>query len=500
MPPGWKCERVKHLDNIKNLLDQGFQLLGMFDNRKELWSEICAYLDFPKCIEYFNWDWDSKVIVFPRDLKSLAGDWCMYKNNLYKLFFLYNKRPFATGTNVANLTEWILKACWERLRAGSHHELIVCPYELIGTECDDTYKIKFTKELSSTEFEEFKVGWNRALEYEIWTVTDLILESTEQYEKNNPDVSFLDKANAISFVGHVMGRVEMFLGEVDTTLPLFPTSISIKPLIRLFSVDGSQFVMAHELLGTLKKHEMKVERKFEKEVNGMLKLSTLSFEKIEQKVGEDVFKNLDFVEMKMHSLTFSHTPIPTHDGGFCLFAADALHEILMDLILVKKVFQNIQKENQIHVMQFLESLQLYFDAKRGIHFIEMEVVDAIKTLWKTAYDETIQPIASKTEYIDPTIRYNPEVTELEDAIKKLKLDGFLDDIMTYTRKIIEERNPNEPRNLYKSLAKCQINSIIRKIPGIPEFIHNQKACKRMNIVGCKLCQKEVEEVAENEEK
>lgn len=505
IPELWKCDK-NELDNFDTLMDKGSKQLAMFEPPEDISEHILGYMNFPKCLEYFNWNPQSKIAPFPRLHKTLKGDCCMYRNDMYKIFEFWKIFPFRGVPNVTNLAEAIREDCWKRLKAGSHHEMIICPYEPNNKTTDYPYKLAVQGSISDVQFEKFKVEWKAESEKSIGEISDLILESMEKYLRTNPDakLSFKDQANAISWIGYLMERAAKFVKDGDIHLPPLHSAVSInnpKPLFRRFSIDNNHLVMAHELLDTMKKCNMDV-RKLEKEMKGMLNLSTFPFNEIQKKVGKDVFEKLEFVEMEIDLWMFAQTPIPTPDGGFCILAVDALRDLLMDMILAKKVFQNIGEKDWKCVQKFLELMDFYFDTSRGIYFLDMKVVDAVKTLWESAYDNKMNQSLPDPKLIlkkEPE-KFKFDVSELVRTLKFLDLDKFIEDFAEYAVPIherLKEKGCLSPKDMHAAVAQCQINCIAQKIPNIGEFIHNQKACQRMNIVKCEWCQKEAEKPVED---
>ncbi|KAF1746221.1 hypothetical protein GCK72_022674 [Caenorhabditis remanei] len=143
-------------------------------------------------------------------------------------------------------------------------------------------------------------------------------------------------------------------------------------------------------------------------------------------------------------LIFAQTPIPTCDGGYCNLAVDVLRDVLMDIIVAKKVFQTTKEKNWIHIKKFFKSVEKYFDRTRGVYFIDLKNVKTIKELWENEYN-----------------------SHLKHSLSSSKL-------MKTSKK-----------NL--AVVQCQINSLVRKVPTLLEFIHKQGACDRLSIVGCELC-------------
>ena len=228
-------------------------------------------------------------------------------------------------------------------------------------------------------------------------------------------------------------------------------------------------------------------------------LAELKTEKneIEEKIGEAYFAKLEFVDIEITQFLFTQSPIPSvRYDDFCLLAVDALHEILMDMILAKKVFQKITPEDGNIVIEFLESLKFYFDPSKDIFFVDIKVVDAIKTLWEDIYVHRMNQDASKAKLIIKTKSEKFEEKELCKTLDFLELYKFFDNIKGYANKVhknLAGQDALTPRHVHVAVALCQINCLARKVSWMLDFVHMQKACPWFGIVDCERCRDEREE-------
>ncbi|EFO97719.1 hypothetical protein CRE_15975 [Caenorhabditis remanei] len=314
-------------------------------------------------------------------------------------------------------------------------------------------------------------------------MSDVILESLDKHLKTFPvDKSSETISKIISWAGFCMSRVAHCVKLQSIHLPPLNTVTPTKAIIRLFTIEKNNFVMAHELLKTLKTLNGMDVGKFEEEVLKMPELSTLLFREIAQKVDKKVMKNLEFVKVNIKLNMFAQTPIPTHNGGFFILAADAIFDLLMDMIVAKKVFKIIEKKGWIHIKEFFKSMsEFYFDRSRGIYFIDLKDVEIIKNKWEEVY---ITHFKKSSKFV----KKSKKTTGLKETLKFLELDNCFGDIMKYADCICSKSHKNlSPHALQKSILCCQVNSLVRKVPMVLEFIHNQGSCDRLAIIECELC-------------
>ncbi|KAF1754318.1 hypothetical protein GCK72_020878 [Caenorhabditis remanei] len=463
IPPTWKFDENKtRVKNIQSLLKGG--QLNMFEHAEQLEIQIGDYMCFPKNVEYFKMDPFERIAPTPMEYLSLKKKEYIHKSDLCLMFDYDEIFPEAGWQRSA--ADWILNECWTKMQFGDHHEMIVNPdmekiIEEINKALDQQDSV--IKTLNTSQKATFYETFSDKMPVKT-VMSDFILGCMEDIVEQYPVKKYsAELSRILAGVALVMEAVEDFVRNESIHLPPLNSVPLTKPVIRLFSIDKNRFVMAHELLKTLKNCNIDVSG-FEKEVNGMPKLSTFTFREVVEKVDKDVMKNLEFVKMETDShLMFKQTPIPTYDGGYCILAVDALRDILMEMILAKRVFQAIEEKDWIHIKKFFKSIESYFDQTRGVYFIDLKDAKTIKELWENIYN-----------------------THLKQSSPSPKL------------KKTSKMTGSQSSHLHLAVLHCQINSLVRKVPMLLKFIHKQGACDRLSIVGCELCDGKalVEEIVE----
>ncbi|EFO97852.1 hypothetical protein CRE_15901 [Caenorhabditis remanei] len=453
IPAMWKFDEKKtRVRNIQSLMKGG--QLEIFENAEQLEIQIGDYMCFPKNVEFFKMDPFERIAPTPLEYLSLKNKEYIYKTDLC-LMFDYDD-IFPENGWQRSAADWILNECWTKMQFGDHHEMIVKPdmekiIEEINKALDQQDSV--IKTLNTSQKATFYETFSEKLPVRT-VMSDFILGCMEDIIEKYPVKKYsAELSRILAGVALVMGAIEDFVRKESIHLPPLNSVPLTKPVIRLFSIDKNHFVIAHELLKkTLKNCKIDVSE-FEKEVNGMPKLSTFTFREVSQKVDKDVMKNLEFVKMETDSLLiFKQTPIPTYDGGYCTLAVDALRDILMDMILAKKVFQTIEEKDWIHIKQFFKSIEAYFDQTKAVYFIDLKDVETIKELWENIYNTHLKKFS-----LSPKLKKTSKTTGSASS------------------------------HLHQEVMQCQINSLVRKIPMLLKFIHQQGACDRMSIVGCELC-------------
>ncbi|KAF1754317.1 hypothetical protein GCK72_020877 [Caenorhabditis remanei] len=485
IPPTWKFdENKKSVENIESLMKYG--QLGIVKSAEQLNKDIGSYMCFPGAPQHF--DMDPVVSPCPYDYASLKNTVYIYKKDLYRFFGSKDICPLKQWQRYE--IEWALQECLQRMDFGSHHEMIVKPdIQQIARDGERVLK-KLMEVLELSEdyeivYDDLKKNMLDFLPVEIRdTISELFEEIIESYPTEKYSVEL---SQIVTWIGFILEAIEVYLRKESIHLPPFNSVPLTKPVVRLFSIDKNHFVMAHELLKTLKDHNIDVSG-FEKEVNEMPKLSAFNFREVVQKVDKDVMKNLEFVKMEDFRLIFAQTPIPTCDGGYCTLAVDALRDVLMDMIVAKKVFQTIEDKDWIHIKKFFKSIESYFDQTRGVYYIDLKDGKTIKDLWENIYKTHLK--RSSQKQMKTLKKTGFPVKHLKETLQFFELEKCFEGILEYAAPIyfkVTTDKESSTSHLHLTMMQCQVNSLVRKVPMLLKFMHKQGACDRLSIVGCELC-------------
>ncbi|KAF1754215.1 hypothetical protein GCK72_020775 [Caenorhabditis remanei] len=480
--PTWKCLGEDFSVQLQSLLADEQSQLGMVESAERLEDDICSYFGLPRR------KFEDPFKKLPYDYKNADEKPCIYKSDMYKMFNASYCCPFSNPL-VPRAVKMILNVCWIFFQKGvSDNEMIVCscgpdfsefempPYTLPETPSENDL---------ATMINEWKVknrsDINEMVDFIVHYV-DAFLETFKEKKKSIEEYT-VDIKQIIEYVGFVIGKVAKFASDNDIHMPpLHAMQKKKKAVIRVFQVGNKKFVMAEELRKTCEQHNIDIGR-FKKEVSGMQELSTLTYDQVANKI-KGVAEIVTIEKERLQ--TFGQTPI-RYDGGHCILSVDALYELLLDMIVVKKVFQT-NEENQLE--KFFLLMEFYFDVSRGVYFLSFENVEVIWTMWEYFYSHQMKKSNGKVIKKAKTAGFS--VGELNETLKSLEL--CFEDISKYADliypKLATVENGLSLYQLHMAVIYCQINCFARKVPKILEFIHNQNSCNRMNIVECQHCSDE----------
>ncbi|EFO97704.1 hypothetical protein CRE_15943 [Caenorhabditis remanei] len=491
IPETWQCDARKRDDSIQDLLNQANGQLGMFKSANDLNTHVVTYIDFPKSYEYLKMHAYDIVDSSLSILDTMSKKWCMYECDLYKLLYYRELCPLERPAE--NSAEMILNRIWKRLRVGSHHEMILFTEKPKQPTSAHPDLRAFGTAGSKSEYEDFTDKWQEDKKKTIYGLADFILDEMDVFLVLPPSPDYQEAADIVSWVGYVMEEVAKFCKDKNIYIELNPNQKTRKPkqVIRLFSNEKGEFVMAHDFLEILKEYGVDSEQ-IEKFIPKTLRqevdyLPTLSYgdvlRALETSDNEEL-KNLEFAMMKSPRLMFARSPIPTCKKGYCILAMDALYEVMMDMIVAKKVFQ---ENNCIKIEEFFESIKTHFDINRGIHFIDSEKSEAIMEEWEKFYNQHLKrkvPYNAKSNAKTIQLKEDFNLKYLKKTLRFLKLNEYFKDIEEIAHPIfakLKKKSPRDPSDLHAAVTQCQINCLARKVPWILKFIEKQNSRNRMHI-------------------
>ncbi|KAF1765254.1 hypothetical protein GCK72_005206 [Caenorhabditis remanei] len=491
IPTSWKCrERIETLFDEVNL--------GMFDSPRALREVLMEHLSSPNSSIRLNLNSFHIMHMCPQFHDNLKHTAYAYKSDVYLAFDLPLLTPFKGWE--AQVVETILKHCWKQLGSRFHHEMIQVPdftkiYYFLKNYCERFMDVTDTQLRNinlSTLREFFQDFWVEGLELDMKETGDLVYNMLMKFKRKYPVKNDLKYHKIIVWIGAVIRHFKIFMKKNSVDLAPFNETTEKKAIVRMFTIANNHFLMAHELLKTLKDQKMDVSG-IEQEVLRMPELSTLTFREAVQKLDKEIMKNIEFVRMNNPIAKFVQTPIPSHNGGYCVLASDALHELLVDITVAKKVFQTIGEDNWTHIEMFFKAIESHFDVNKGIYFMNIEDLKSMKNQWEEVYNSHLKQFSSSAKIIRKVKKTGFSSEDLKETLKFLSLDRCFPDISDYADSIHSEislyKTPNvlSTGDMHTAVTRCQFNCIIRKMPHLLEFIHNQMACTRLGITVCELC-------------
>ncbi|PIC23548.1 hypothetical protein B9Z55_017220 [Caenorhabditis nigoni] len=484
IPSDWSCGQLNVFSNLDHLRKMGKSELGMFRSAQDLFMVLANFLGVPGCADIIDFDSNGLYTTIPGMHTSLKGIDFVYKIDLLAFASLVIPCNFKgwqrkMALSSVKLCQRILESKWKS-ELKSHCEMVELPKDYLEyismsmTQCSNSFaaKVKLQKKVYKESLEDgdvpdtedVKAYWTEVLASDkdaAAEVYEIFKSYTEKYPlaENRDDYLLM-----VSYIGAVARTLQEFMTE---SIPS-----STKATVRLFSAGKDNFVMAHELLQSLKNKNLDVSG-FEEEVLGMPKLSTLEFREVARKVNIQDMKNIEFIRINHPETSLQATPIPSPTGDYCVRAIDAFHELLNDMIVAKKVFQTIDKDQFEHVENFFDSVKDFFRSDQGVYFISLEDLNLVKSMWEECYESNLK--TSKQAKTTRKVRNVRNRDSEMDELKKVyhNLERCFPDIKDI---VGGEYLKKKPTDMYAAIFQWQVIALSDEITYMDDFLHSQKVC------------------------
>ncbi|CAP39010.1 Protein CBG22422 [Caenorhabditis briggsae] len=479
IPSDWSCSQLDVFSNLDLLRKMGKSELGMFRSSQDLFMVIANFLGVPGCANIMDFDFNRLNTTIPRMHTSLKGIDFVYKIDVFALASLVIPCPFEDWQQRMILSS--IKVCQRNMELKwkcelkSHCEMVELPkdclenfskkmsgfgnnFATLAKVLQETYKLCLDAENVRAAWTDVLIKDNNAAD----GVYEIFKTCTEKYPlaENRDDYLMM-----LSWIGIVSKELE------DFTTNSIPSISHTKATVRLFSVGKDNFVMAHELLQSLKNKNFDVSG-FEEEVLGMPKLSTMEFREVARKVSIQEMKNIEFIRITQPETKLQATPIPSPNGDYCVRAIDAFHELLNDMIVAKKVFQTIEKDQFKHVETFFDSVKEYFCSNQGVYFISLEDLNLIKSTWEECYETKLKN--SKQAKSIRNIN-GCSLNDLKKELEYLNLETCFPYIMDIAGGVYSKKKKTD---MHTMIFQCQMIALSDPITCIVDFLHSQKVCTK----------------------
>ncbi|PIC23549.1 hypothetical protein B9Z55_017221 [Caenorhabditis nigoni] len=481
IPSDWKCSRLSVFSNLDHLRKMGKSELGLFRSTQDLFMVIANFLGVPGCVDIMDFDFNGLYTTIPRMHSSLKGIDFVYKIDLVALASLVIPCPFKDWQRKMVLSsvkvcQRILESKW-KTEFKSHCEMVQSPKDYLekfskrvtkGSNklAPNVQRLKETGEMlledeEVPEAEVLKAPWMDELFSDKDAadgVYKIFKAYTEMYAISEHKKDYI---MMVSWIGIVATLLEDFMAN---SIPS-----NTKATVRLFSAGKDNFVMAHELLQSLKNKNLDVSG-FEEEVLGMPKLSTLEFREVARKVNIQDMKNIEFIRITQPETKLQATPIPSPNGDYCVRAIDAFHELLNDMIVAKKVFQTIDMDQFKHIDDFFNSVKDYFCSNQGVYFISQEDLSMIKSMWEECYETKLK--SSKQAKNIRNVR-GCSLNDLKKELECLDLEACFPDIKDIAEGVYSQKKQTD---MHTMIFQCQMIGLTIPMFEIIDFLHSQKVC------------------------
>ncbi|CAO4377125.1 unnamed protein product [Caenorhabditis nigoni] len=265
-----------------------------------------------------------------------------------------------------------------------------------------------------------------------------------------------------------------------------------KATVRLFKIGKDSYVMAHELLQSMKNKNMDVSE-FEEEVLKMTNLAAFNFREVAQKVKIENMKNIEFIRINIREFSITSIPIPAPDGKYCVPATDGLLNLISDIIVAKKVLQRINRDQFKHIQQFFKSVEHIFPVEGGDYFISLDDAEWMKAKWEETYEENLKSSAA-VKHIRKVRKGGFTEDDLDKELEYLNLyncfPGMKREVERAYKFVTEDRNITlKLEDMHSSVLQCQMTILLENLPNVHKYLHSQKLCTTwLPYLGCVLCE------------
>ncbi|CAP34824.2 Protein CBG17016 [Caenorhabditis briggsae] len=487
IPVDWKCDRSDIHENLESLLEYSRGKLGMFENVNTLFQALANFLAAPGCANLLQFD--GIYMTLPRTHYSIKGGEYIYKTEVLELLSLPIPCPFKDWQ--ADLVRLAMKSrlkCFEaewRSRFNSNCEMIRVDVGTLKNYVDEL--IKHSRALSCNSrtcvppLPDFS---NPTIEVES---TDGCYEILKSFDKKYPiakNKTFY--ARMFSWIATVGIQFKSILEES------FISADDSKATVRLFKIGKESYVMAHELLQSMKNKNMDVSE-FEDEILQMTNLATFNFREVAQKGKIEDMKNIEFIRINNRESTVTSIPIPAPDDTYCVPSSDALYDLISDMIVAKKVLQRIDRNQFVHIEKFFKIMEIIFPVEGGDFFISLNDVEWIKAKWEKTYEEHLKSSAP-VKHIRKVRKGGFTEDDLDKELEYLNLYNCFPEMkreVEWAYKVItQERNSTlKLEDMHSAVFQCQMTVLLENLPNLFKFLHSQKMCmKWVPYLGCVMCE------------
>ncbi|KAF1770969.1 hypothetical protein GCK72_002793 [Caenorhabditis remanei] len=257
-------------------------------------------------------------------------------------------------------------------------------------------------------------------------------------------------------------------------------------VVRLFEdEDGERFVMKAELsnsLGTRLDSEDDPNTHF-----------TMNMDDVLRRFGDEKIELLHYQirRAKHRAVPVKGIGSTTDQHDFFILAVDAFFDLMKDLIIGVRVFQD--KSFGKFSLGFHELEKIFKPNCTEPYFIKTQAIEQLREfiVIATDHDEDDQATMIRNAKPDGFTLQN-----LKNELNHLGLKEAFPEIEEHAEVVYEhvDRCKKEKYlrtcDLFDAVEKCQLLCIINRVPNFKRFIHNQKGCARVPGLKCDKCEKE----------
>ncbi|CAO4377123.1 unnamed protein product [Caenorhabditis nigoni] len=482
IPVDWKCDKSDARSNLESLMECSRGQLGMFENVTALFQALANFLTAPGCANLLQFD--GIYTTLPLIHNSIKGVEYIYKKDVLELISLAIPCPFKDWQ--AELVRLAVKSrlkCFEaewRSRINSHCEMIKVDIKILKVFAANLF------ECAKALFKNTELCMPNLPDFSNVGSTDGSYEMLKSFDEKYPIAK--NKQFYTRMFSWVMTVGKLFNKVLEKS---FMSADDSKATVRLFKIGKDSYVMAHELLQSMKNKNMDVSE-FEEEVLQMSNLATFNFREVAQKVKIGDMKNIEFIRITSKVSTIA-IPIPAPDGTYCVPATDALYDLISDMIMAKKVLQGINRSQFEHIQQFFNSMEHIFPVEGGDYFISLDDVEVVKAKWEKTYEDHLKSSAP-VKHIRKVRKGGFTEDDLDKELEYLNLYNCFPEMkreVEWAYKIVTKDRTSTLKleDMHAAVFQCQMTILLGNLPNIYKFLHSQKMCmKWVPYLGCVMCE------------
>ncbi|CAO4377124.1 unnamed protein product [Caenorhabditis nigoni] len=482
IPVDWKCDHSDVRSNLESFLECSRGQLEMFKTVTTLFQAVTNYLTVPGCANLLQFD--GIYTTLPLIHSSIKGVEYVHKIDALELIYFTIPCPFKDWQ--AELVRLAVKSrlkCFDaewKAQLNSHCEMIKVDLGIIKMFAVNLHAC------AKASFKNTELCMPSLPEFSNCDSTDGSYEMLKSFEEKYPIAK--NKQFYSRMFSWVVTIEKLFKRGLEDC---FSPADDSKATVRLFKIGKDSYVLAHELLQSMKNKSMDVSE-FEEEVIKMTNLATFNFREVAQKVKIENMKNIEFIRINDRESRITPIPIPAPDGSYCVLATDALNDLISDIIAFKKVLQRINRDQFEHIQQFFKSVEHIFTAEGGDYFISLDDAEWVKAKWEKIYEDHLKSPAP-VKHIRKVRKGGFTEDDLDKELEYLNLYNCFPEMKREVERAYAVVSENQTSTLkledmHSAVFQCQLTILLENIPNLFKYLHSQKMCMEwIPYLGCVLC-------------
>ncbi|PIC41750.1 hypothetical protein B9Z55_009053 [Caenorhabditis nigoni] len=494
LPPGYEEKELNAEEMVQAILSNSDNMLRMYGTARELLLDLKRFQNFPLSHRHFGFDPKEPYSTIPIAYRNMNGEAFMNKADVYCLLHkiivkdllespksdeLFNSMKAILLKWYEERTQGVCEFCIHEEASWAQTQYIFSAIQELCTKNSNFMCQEWNYEKALNYFKALLPGWKQQ---EYCGFEKDLKAFFDSKSGNFKDVSLAIRTFAEFLKGFFSPSRTMHLPYDKETNPNCPI------VVRVFKSHGVQFVMKSELFNAINIRNPDLKRLKCKEVDG--KLMAMSYEEV-QKEYKDRIGNIEFIKCPIQRTDHKAVPIMTPSGGHCILAADFLFEMLNELIFAEQIFRKIGTETWNALRRFFFQMTNFFSPHhKSIFFVTLEEQEKRKeeliVFWKQFENVPANNIRNVGED-------GLTVQDLKDELANLGLLDTFPKIQDYAESVYSEVFKAKKEaflrtcDLFKAVEKCLLNCIFKTFPNLQLFVHSQKACQRLSLINCKLC-------------